>query len=165
VTKFLALLSGLAALSRIAGLLKWLPGIGPFAAITSAVLAFLAAVARMFFQGLTVIVSQPVTLVTVGILMMGSVAGGVKLGVEWTEHRVARFDAFKAELRKTDAQSKQDATDAIAARKQAEAKAEEADRRAVEAAIAADAIARAAAAGRLRANRVRAGAPGRQKEL
>ena len=161
ITKFLALLSGLAALSRIAGLLKWLPGIGPFAAVASAVIAFLAAWAHKFFKGVTNIVSNTATLVAVGTLCMVALAGGVKIGVEWTEHRVAGFDAFKAELRKNDEQSKQDAADAVAARKQAEAKAEEAGRRAVEAAVAADAIARAAAAGQLRATSRAAGARSR----
>ena len=155
IGKLLALLSGLAALSRFAALAKWLPGVGPFAAVASAVFAFLAAVARMFFQGFTIIVSNPVTLVTVGVLCMASAAGGVKLGVEWTEHRVAsrqaKLDAIKKDLKDVDEQAKQDVRTAEAARKLAENKARiEADKAAAAKADA-DAIARAAALGRLRA--------------
>ena len=160
--KIIAVLGALAGLSRIAGLLKWLPGVGPFAAAASAVLAFLTAIARMFFQGLTVIVSNPVTLVTVGVLCMASAGGGLKLGVEWTEHRVAtrqaKLDAIKKELKDVDEQAKQDVRAAETAREQAEQEALLAAERAEHEAKRADAarqeaaaVAAAAVAGRLRA--------------
>lgn len=82
----LAALAALAALSRVAWLAKFIPGIGPFAAVLSAVLDALMALVKWFFEGLTVIVKNPVTLVTVSVLCMVSGVGGIKAGIEWTDH-------------------------------------------------------------------------------
>jgi len=156
----------LSALLGLAALARFIPGTGPIIAVAvEAVGKFLAWLVKTLFDGSTNIVSNFATLVTVGVIAMIFFAGGMKTMKEWADYRVERADArvekITKDMRNVDDEAKRDVTNAIAARKQAEAEAEESGRRATEASSAADAIAAAAAAGQLRATSRAAGARSR----
>lgn len=146
-------LKGLGALQRVTGWLSWIPGIGAIPGIVSAVLGLVLGAIRRFFEGLTVILSNPVTLVTVGAIAMVATAFGMKLGVEWSDHRVRQAQGevarVIAERNRAYADASAKAAEADAARRAAE-EAEAARDQAVN-----DAVVRArrATAGRVRSER------------
>lgn len=105
--------------------------LGPFGAVIGsvfgAVFATLATVTRWFFNGVTVIVSNPVTLVTVAVASALAFGGGVKLGKEYDEYLVARKEAviqkMLADSKRLDDENKARLGKSLAAKAAAEAEA------------------------------------------
>lgn len=116
-------LKALSVVSKVSGALSFIPGVGVLPGIVSAVCGAILGFVRIIFQGLTVIVTNPATVVTVGVIALGSMAWGVKMGNEWTGRRVeaavavatkerARADKLVTDLATTGATKAKEAADA-----------------------------------------------------
>lgn len=71
--------------------------LGPVGPILGAVVGFIGQVIKWFFDGLTVIVSHPATFVTVGLIGLGSYAGGIRTGMRWDARLVSAAKSETAE--------------------------------------------------------------------
>ncbi len=91
----LKVILGLLSFAGIASKVGFL--FGPFGAVFGSIFAALVATAttltKWFFNGVTVIVSNPVTLVAVAVAAALAFGGGVKLGKEYDEYLVQRKEA------------------------------------------------------------------------
>lgn len=143
-------LKGLGALQRVTGWLSWIPGVGVIPGVVSALVGFVVGAIRKFFEGLTVILSNPVTLVTVGFVTMVAAAFGMKLGVEWSDYRVAQAQSEVRQMQLDLEAAHAYARDRAGAADRARLEAEEAARQAADAAERAGDARRAAAARRVR---------------
>ncbi len=114
----------LAALSFAGVAAKFSGAFGPVGAIIGAVLTFGLQIIKWFFEGVTVIVSNPVTLVTVSTVAGSAFLGGVKVGKEWDQYLVDRKEAtiqqMIADGEKADAENKRQFEAALAAKKAAQ---------------------------------------------
>lgn len=145
-------LKGLGAIKRVTGWLSWIPGVGVLPGVVSAVVGFLLATVRRFFEGLTVILTNPVTLVTVGFVVMVAGAFGMKLGVEWSDHLVRKAQGEVRQMQLSLEASNAYAKDRALAADRARIEAEEAARQAAEASEAAAVAKRRAAVSRMRSS-------------
>ena len=143
----------LGAVKNVAGWLSWVPGFGAIPGIVSAVVGFVLGFVRRFFEGIEKILANPVTLVTFGSLAFVVFALGLKLGVEFTDHRYREAQADNARLLEERKVAHAQAEDRAAAADRARKEAEAAASRAADAEAAASRARRAAvAAGRLRSS-------------
>lgn len=122
-----------AGLSKFLAVAKWLPGLGPVAGIASAVLGFLALVARKTIEGITIMFSNPATFVVAGLVGMSAFAFGVIHGGQKGAERVA---VLVQERNDAHAEAERRLKEALAAQRAAEleaeaAKADATDRHAV----------------------------------
>lgn len=115
----------LAALSFAGVAAKFSGFLGPVGAIIGAVVTFGLQIIKWFFEGVTVIVSHPVTLVTVTVVAVSTFAGGVKLGKEWDQYLVDRKEAVIQQMiadgNKANAAKKADLETAVGEAKKKEA--------------------------------------------
>jgi len=115
----LALLSVAGIASKFAGLF------GPVGAIVGAAATFVLQIVKWFFEGVTVVVSNPVTLVTVAVCSALAFGGGVKLGREYDQYLVDRKDAviqkMLADSKRLDNENKVKLKSALEAKSAAEA--------------------------------------------
>lgn len=95
-----ALLSLFSVFGKLSFLAKWIPSIagfsglfGPVGPFIAAGLTFIGQLFKWFFEGLTAMLSNPVTFVTAGILMALAFLGGVRLNSEAYEASLARKQA------------------------------------------------------------------------
>ncbi len=124
---FFAALKGIAVFGRLGWLFSWLPAslsfLGPVGSILGAMLGFIGEIIKWAFEGLTIIISKPVTLVTVALLATVAWGFGLDFGLRWDEGRVnaARHEvaAIKDNLKKQEAKDAQLAAAAKAAREKA----------------------------------------------
>jgi len=110
---------------------KWLPSIGaisglfgPVGPMIAAVLTFLVNVVKWFFEGLTAMLSNPVTFITAGVFMACAFLGGVKFSKEKYEAALARKELVITTMiedgKKADAENKLQFEKALVAKKAAE---------------------------------------------
>lgn len=110
-----------AILAAIGSLFKWAPALlgflGPVGSIIGAVIGFVGQLIAWFFEGVTIVIKNPVTLVTVAIISTVTWGLGLDAGLRWDAHKVnvARADRdqwkaahakLMADARKADADNK-----------------------------------------------------------
>lgn len=116
-------------LSKFLAVAKWLPGLGPVAGIASAVLGFLALVARKTIEGITIMFANPATFVVAGLVGMSAFAFGVIHGGQKGAERVA---VLVNERNEAHAEAEKRLAEALAAQKAAEEAAQEATKEAAD---------------------------------
>lgn len=148
-----SIFAGIKALSfvqKATGALSFIPGVGVLPGIVSAVCGAILGFLRMLFAGVTVMVANPVTLVTALCLGLGAFVYGIKFGRDWTKRDVEVVERQIADMKKSwkDANDRNanDLAAALLARQKAEDDARAIDKASREA---------AARAGRANAERLR----------
>lgn len=115
-------LAGILGVLKVLSLFKWAPALGPVAGLASTVLSVFASIARGAVKGATVILTNPVTLVTVGLIAMVTFAVGVEMGSREGRVRVAELQQQKEQA---NAAAEERLRSALTARKAAEEAEEE----------------------------------------
>ena len=109
-------IKALSVVQKVSGALSFLPGVGVLPGIVSAVLGAILGLVRTIFAGVTVMVANPATLVTALALGVGTLVYGIKLGRDWTDHRV---ETLRAQHTRQLAQIKTDSERAAADKRRA----------------------------------------------